>query len=525
MNIAHSVDVVRLEPDRFINLDFRDAPLRDVIYKISEKTGVGFSFSYAVKERVSWSWRGGTSEIISTFEKVLSGFGYVLVQESPSYFIIKKIGLGGIDLNRNGYGVFPLEWSTAESIVLVVKSVFGDSLVVTPVDESVFIAGGSALVRAVGVLIQKIDVPIKGDFEILPIKNISVKQAVKFLNEMFSRVMKDENRSVGLKVISDYWNSAVVVRGSANDRLLARGLILKIDVLKEKAEKILWLHNLPSEEAVSIVDDLSEGVYVKKFGANGLLLSGQADEVVRIAGVIARVDGSHVQIRVQATIAQLSDSAFQELGLSVRGKSHVLNSSLNGGGFDLLKVPGSGLLIDFLKGDFSGAVKASENESRGEILSSPVITVLNGQTGRILVGQNVPFLGEAKETELGRETRVVNRENVGVSLEITASEEREGIVLLKIKQMVSSVAPETVGAVDLITDTKEIETTVLVATGETIFLGGLRSEVEGFRVERVPILGWIPLLGRLFTFKTSNSETRHLVVSLRPEIIQNGIVK
>ncbi|MBF0456096.1 MAG: hypothetical protein HQL72_14915 [Magnetococcales bacterium] len=519
---SQAVSKVKIQSSSLIAVDFRDAPLRDVVFQVSEISGRGFAFG-TVSDRLSWSWRGRSLDIIPVFEKVIARLGYGLVQESPAFYQIQKINEGGLDLDRDGFGVFPLQWSDTDGVTKALEIIFAGRGMVSAVGSTVVISGGIGVVGQCQRLIEKLDKPLKGDFEVIPVQHIPLKRALEALRNIGGK--EGEKEGGGLNVFPDYWNRSLVVRGSRVERLVSLGVVALIDRPGDDQEKIIWLHNLDGEKAATIVADLGQGVYVKPFGDSGLLLSGPAWEVERIAGIIQQLDGAHIQIRVQATIAQLSDSAFEELGIALKGQSKLVNSSINGGGFDLLSAPGSGLLFDFIRGDLSGVVKASNSDSRGEILSSPILTVLNGQTGKIMVGQNVPFLGEIQETETGTETRAVHRENVGVSLEITASLEREGIVLLKVKQEVSSVSPETVGAVDLITDKKAIETTVLIPSGETVFLGGLRSEESGKRVERVPLLGWLPIVGKIFSFKTENRVSRHLVVSIRPEIIKAGFVQ
>ena len=72
---------------------------------------------------------------------------------------------------------------------------------------------------------------------------------------------------------------------------------------------------------------------------------------------------------------------------------------------------------------------------------------------------------------------------------------------------------------DIIVDKKEIKSTVLVADGDTIFLGGLRSEEKGKAKDYIPFLGELPILGKLFTYDVEQLENRHLIVSLRVNVI------
>ncbi|MBF0132364.1 MAG: hypothetical protein HQL75_07225 [Magnetococcales bacterium] len=468
---------------------------------------------------MSWSWRGRVFDIIPAFEVALSELGLSLDPVKDGFYRISSILDSGVSLNSEKIGVYTLSWLDPESTLEVLKTVYGKTASVQKIGKVVIYFGSDVSVSDFLLFMKRIDRPLMIDVEKIPVRHVSVKIAMDSLGFGQQVNEKGEQIKSQFRVIPDYWNTAVLVFGSPQERMMARATIAMIDKPGESQTKIVWLHNLDGEKAKQMVTDLGQGVYANFFGRNGLLLSGPSGEVDKVSGVIAAANGSDVQIRVQATIAQISDSSFASLGASLGSTGGMMQAVLGGGGSDVLSVPGSGIFLGLTRGDFSGSVSAESWVSDGEVLSSPILTVLNGQVGKILVGQTVPFLGAVQESPGGRDVRAVTRENVGVSLEIRASVEREGVVLLVVKQEVSSVAPESIGAVDLITDKKSIETTVLVPSGQTLFLGGLKSKEVGSRVEKVPILGDIPIFGEIFTSRISNHVTRNLVVSLRPEII------
>ncbi|MCI5158719.1 MAG: hypothetical protein D3906_09840 [Candidatus Electrothrix sp. AUS1_2] len=163
--------------------------------------------------------------------------------------------------------------------------------------------------------------------------------------------------------------------------------------------------------------------------------------------------------------------------------------------------------------------------STGEdsILPCPVLTVLNGHEAHIMIGRNVPFIGKSKkgssdDKEDDEDTLSVDRHDVGLSFSVKPSIQPDGdFIALAVTQELSNVSSDSQvqGAVDLVTDKKSLSSTVLVGDGDTILLGGLRSDETTTSTEKVPLLGDIPLLGPLFSYKSEKTESLHLVVSLR----------
>jgi general secretion pathway protein D len=238
--------------------------------------------------------------------------------------------------------------------------------------------------------------------------------------------------------------------------------------------------------------------------------------------MIAELDGSSVQVRVECVIASLTDQEFEELGIRLSSVTGNVSANLNSAGLASLLTPGPGLLVDIVSGTFSGSLVAVETKSRGEVLSSPVVSALSGHPARIVVGQNVPFIDKQTKTQSGESEYSVTRQDVGVSLSITPKVEGD-FIYLTVAQEVSNIDPSKTTAVDLVTEKKQIESTVKLADGESIFLGGVKSSEKGSTREYVPILGWIPLVGEIFTYRKTTENSRNLVISLRPTIIRQSI--
>jgi general secretion pathway protein D len=188
--------------------------------------------------------------------------------------------------------------------------------------------------------------------------------------------------------------------------------------------------------------------------------------------------------------------------------------------------PGSfaGFTAPFGKNGVLGAiVNAVQSDTESNILSTPSITTLDNQKAHMLVGQEVPIsTGEALSANLDNRFRTVQRQNVGIILDVTPQISSGGTVKLFIKQEVSSVAgPVSSSSSDLIINKREFETTVVVDDGDILAIGGLLDDNERRTIERIPLLSDIPVLGNLFKSKSRARSKTNLMVFIRPTILSN----
>ena len=149
---------------------------------------------------------------------------------------------------------------------------------------------------------------------------------------------------------------------------------------------------------------------------------------------------------------------------------------------------------------------------------------LDNQEARILVGQEIPITtGEALSENFDNAFRTVQRQNVGISLEVKPQINAGGAIKLELRQEVSSIAgPVSEDFSDLILNNREIETTITVDDGEIVGIGGLLDDNERRTIERIPFLSDIPLLGELFKSRGRSRAKTNLMVFIRPTILRSA---
>lgn len=308
-------------------------------------------------------------------------------------------------------------------------------------------------------------------------------------------------------------------------------------------------------------------------GANAIIIAGPADEQRRLTELVRQLDVRQDQVLVEAIIVEISDNVAKELGvqfllggknipfavtnfsninpniLDVAGgvladkfdqTTTVINGSTvttttNSGVSDYLRQNAAnaalgarggfgGFATDLGNNRFLGAlINAVQADSQSNILSTPHITTNNNIPASILFGQEIPVsTGEALSGNFDNRFRTIQRQNVGIELDVTPQINAGDEVRLDLRQEVSSIAgPVSKDFSDLIINKREIKTTVTVKSGEIIVLGGLLDDNERRTIQKIPLLGDIPGLGELFKSRGKSHVKTNLMVFIRPTILRS----
>jgi len=293
-------------------------------------------------------------------------------------------------------------------------------------------------------------------------------------------------------------------------------------------------------------------------GSNAIVISASGEAQDALSEIIRRLDVRRPQVLVEAMIVEISDTTARELGVQwalggVDGSSipfmgtnfsrqapnlltlggailgnesgALTNSEFQTAAINsLVGIDGIGIGGGGVEGNtlFAVVFNAIDNDDNSNILSTPFVTTLDNEEASFIVGQEIPITtGESLGSDNVNPFRTFERKEVGIKLDVLPQISEGDVIRMKIKSEVSSIA----GAVssisnDFITNTREIDTTVLANDGEIIVLGGLIQDDEQINISKVPVLGDVPVVGNLFKSEGKSRVKTNLMVFLRPTIIR-----
>lgn len=273
---------------------------------------------------------------------------------------------------------------------------------------------------------------------------------------------------------------------------------------------------------------------------NAVVIRARAEVQSDLGALVAQLDQRRPQVLIEAAIAEISGDIAEQLGVQLgfgdsAPQAGFAATSFSNSGLalanilKLLNVPSSvalssGLTIGLSEEDKYGIlIQALGTSSKANLLSTPSVTTLDNQAASILVGQNVPFrTGTYATGGQGEDPfTTIERQDIGIKLAVTPRVSQGNVVQLDVSQEVSSISNTTVeDAADIITNRRLIQTSVLADNGGTIVLGGLITDDRTSDGSKIPGLGDIPVVGRLFSSTAEQGTKRVLFVFLRPTILR-----
>ena len=470
-----------------------------------------------------------------------------------------------IDVSDGSFetAVIPLVNRSSEEILPMIKPITGRQSHLSSITSinSILLVDRVSNVSRVKNLLADLDKNNTAQISIIKLDNMSSIEAVRILDKLKTQNNPTINQFVAIPFTSS--NSVIL---SAN-KLITQNVkstleALDKDAIADDSTDVIYLKFAKADELAAILNSISSTFISDTEGkktiithhekTNSIIVSSAEENLKSIKNIIAKLDIRRAQVLVEAIVVDLSESAAKKLGVEAiytgddDSSIPIGVTRFSGTGPDLLAIAGAsddeqdvtltttavssllntqGLVAGFGdmesgENNFVGILNAIAGDTDSNILSTPSILAMDNEPARLFIGQEIPITtGESLGTNNSNPFRTTSRQEVGIELEITPQINEGSSVILNIKQGVSGVAGVAESGFDLITNKREIETTVLVDNNQIIVLGGLIDEDKQEVVSKVPVLGSIPLVGRLFQSSSTSSVKKNLMVFLKPKIL------
>ena len=422
-------------------------------------------------------------------------------------------------------------------------------------------------------IIRRIDQASDDEIEVVPLQHASAAEIVRILTALTQQPRSD-GVPVSTSLVADARTNSVLIGGDKNDRLRLRTLIAHLDTPLEDGgdTQVRYLRYADAEElAAKLQTHFSEQATAAGGQAaastntdrvsvwadaqnNAIVVSAPPKMMRSLTQIVDKLDVRRAQVHVEAIIVEVTADKSSELGVTwavqdAAGNNPIAVTNFPDVGTSVVNLAGAagaggegtvnptGLIgqgitigvgrISDSGVSFAAILSALEGDADTNIISTPSIVTTDNEEATLQVGQEVPFVTGSYSNTGTSTTGAVNpfqtiqRQQIGVKLAITPQINEGDAMLLKISQEISSIAQSAAGAVDLITNQRTIDTTVIVNDGEILVLGGLLEDQLRESDQRVPMLGRLPLLGNLFRSRTTSKVKTNLMVFIRPKILRD----
>ena len=435
--------------------------------------------------------------------------------------------------------------------------------------NTLIISDRAANLKRITSIIRRIDMASSEEIEVVQLINASATEIVRIMTSL-PQSNSSDGSSNEISLAADARTNSVLIGGDQSNRLKLRTLITHLDTPLENGgdTQVRYLRYADAEElstklqahATSQASSIEQGADQSSTDNISIWADTQTNAIVvnappkmmrSLMQIVDKLDIRRAQVLVEAIIVEVIADQKNELGVSwgvessgsntpiavtnfpdflngvvqigtAVGSGSNLTSGLVGEGITL----GVGRISDSSV-SFAAILRALEGEADTNIISTPSIVTTDNEEATLNVGQEVPFVTGSFTNTGGSGGSVnpfqtINRQQIGVKLSITPQINESNSLVLDISQEISSIAQSAGGAVDLITNQRIIETTVIVDDGEILVLGGLLEDVLRESDQRVPVLGSIPVLGNLFRSKKTEKVKTNLMIFIRSEILRDA---
>ncbi len=366
-----------------------------------------------------------------------------------------------------------------------------------------------------------------GDVNVVVAPDVKAAVTIKLTNVLWRDALDIIGRTYGLAVVDEKSGYIRVLTEADYRKETSEQEKHKKEQreLVELETKIIKISNSTSDDIAKTAKSLltERGEVISDSRSNSIILREVPANMDKVTSLIAELDKPARQIRISTQLLEVFTTDLQELGIAWTAEGTYTTSSGR-------SYPQKGEVLTDRNTDVAGRytvsaiqsgwsvtaiIEALVSSGKGKIIAHPEITTLDNKTARIQVGQKIPI----KQFDQSGNV-VIKFEEIGTILEVTPHITAKNRILMHLKPERSTFQFDPNG---IIINTSNAETNVIVENGQTAVIAGLTTQDEIESEVGVPILKDIPLIGMLFRYRTTKSESRDLVIFVTPTIIEEEL--
>jgi general secretion pathway protein D len=555
-------------------INLKDADIGEFVDQIADITGETFVVDPRVKGQVNVISKAplNLSEIYQLFLSVMATHGFSVITQGDQARIVPNAEAkadadgGRAAPDRLETRLIQVQHGNVAELIPLIRPLipqYGHLAAVTSAN-ALIISDRSANIARIEDLIHQLDQKSDNDYSVVNLQYAWVTDAAEALNASLGR--GQAKGTAGAQVIADTRTNRLILLGPPAARARLIGLAKSIDTPSTRSAntRVIRLRHNDAKALATVLGEITEGLKTPAGGApeagggkpqtiliradeslNALVLLADPDTVAMLEDIVHQLDVPRAQVMVEAAIVEISGDITDALGVQwavdARGSTGGLggvnfgNTGLSVGSVlnaiqndTVPETLPDGAIIGVGTKNFGALITALSANSKSNLLSTPSLLTLDNQKAEILVGQNVPFQTGSYTTATDGASNpftTIERKDIGVTLKVTPHINDGASLRLEIEQEISSIAPSatlSAQAVDLITNKRSIKSTILAEDGQVIVLGGLIQDDVTMTDSKVPLLGDIPWLGRLFRSTKEAHTKRNLMVFLKPSVIRDS---
>ncbi|MGM0519369.1 MAG: type II secretion system secretin GspD [Campylobacterota bacterium] len=557
-----------------MNINFNNLKIEDLIKITSKILNKNILLNQKIVGNVDFITNKPVYEddMLDILVYVLADKGYTVVENGDILRIVRMGEASKYNLPvysekaKKSYtmitNVFELENLNVDYVASKIVHLIGKSarVVTDKKSNSLIITDFVDNIETIKKVIDNISKDNEKDLVMIPLQFTEAQTIATELNNVSKTLFDQTIEKEKVSIFTNKDTNSIILVGRNSNIQELKQYIQKVDIegsLAKTVTEVIGLKNTEAKSIIKLLDSiLSKKVYknpeLKPFVAsddetNTIVIMGPKSEVESIKTLIDKLDIDRPQVYVKAQIIEVKDDMTQEVGVryglagyETKQNTGLLafSSALTGSVPNLGQLASSlglsstttedgtttqnsGLSLDSAGLALGVSVNLLKQNGAAEVLSEPSILAINNKESSIYVGERRSIKTGTTTTDGGNTNESYSREDIGLTLSVKPRISNDNKVILEINTLLEDILSAE-NADQPTTTKKEIKTSAIVNNGESVVLGGLIQNKTEKGVDKVPLLGDMPLLGQLFRNNKDVNSKRSLVVILTPYIVEKS---
>lgn len=556
--------------------NLQNADILSIINEVSLETGKNFAVDPRVSGKISLvsSKPVRADELYDIFLSVLNLLGYAAIPSGSVVKIVPNMESGEqatqVATARHPrhpgevvVRVIALERVSASQMIPVIRPLlpqWSNVAAYIPGNVLVLVGQSANLARIVRV-IHDIDQGGATDIDVIPLQHAGASQVTDILSRL-QAAARSSGEAPLVSITADERSNSILIAGNRAGRLHASYLVHRLDIPaghNEGNTDVIYLRYLQAKTFAPLLGRIAANMQGKSGGSstteptaslppgsdnttqpkklpenhtsiqaepatNAIIVTAPPAMMRALRAVVAKLDIRPAEVLVEGIIVQVSQNDLRNLGIQW-GTLVTSFGGVSGDSQTAFPIPGAGNIGLIPHTNIAAILSFLENQSDTNILSTPSLAVLDNHDAILEIGQDVPYQTGSYATTNTTATvtpfNTVTPKPVTLKLQVTPQINLGNAVRLKINLKNDSLQnPDNPGTTPLI-NTSSIKNSVIVNSEDVLVLGGLISNRATDSVNSVPVLGRLPVVGKLlFQQKSHKIEKLNLLVFIKPTILR-----
>jgi len=541
-----------------INLNFKNLDIKNFIKMVAKITHKNILLNGNINGKVNFIAVKPVNEkdLYNILLDILQSKGYTIVETPSGYLEVvtndrafKMAKMGKSDIPQVTTNIIHLNYISPSKAASQIKPFLSNlGKVVAPAEASFIVVTDFPInLEKIKYILKQIDVNTEQnkskEVNFVKLKNMKASVLASKLNNIVSNLFNPKEYKI---ITDDNTNSLIIVTSDKNIYNKIVNYIRELDVKERKINqdallktKIVRLKNSDAKEVFKIIDLVVKKRFKKNppiitldETGNSIILIGKKYEVSVLGSLIKAVDKPKQQVFIKVRILEISNLKTQQIGtkLGIIGGSasnsglYTFSANLGGPAIAIDNLSALGISVPTLKQGLALGATFDLLETTGAAkkLSEPSLLCLNNVPSTIYVGKTESVIVQstvgANANDLTKNTYA--RQDIGLKLTVKPRIDIDNKVAINIKGVIEDILPGSQIGLP-ITSKREIDSTTIVKNGQSVIIGGLIKDNKDVTVDKVPLLGDIPILGQLFKHNKVTKDQTTLVIALTPYIVKN----